>query len=55
LRGIEFAQTNYLGQAGLAAGEREKVVFFTKLTAFCPKNNNAPQSWLTVQLAVPLQ
>ena len=38
------------------ARETENVVFFTELSlnAFCRNNNNASQSWPTVQLAVPL-
>ena len=38
------------------ARETEKVVSFTEssLNTFCPNNNNASQSWPTVQLAVPL-
>jgi len=39
----------------LAAREKEKLVFFTKLNAFCTKDNNISQSWPTVQLAVALQ
>jgi len=54
LHGTEVAQTNYLVfiTCGMWKGKR---VFFRKLTAFCPKNNNSSQSWPTVHLSVPLQ
>jgi len=57
LGGNEFEKKNIFSLHSLWRVKRKKEFFSTELAlnAFCPKNNNASQSWPTVQLAVPLQ